>query len=507
MVESVNRQSSAEIMNVFTQAENAGKSVRVNDQGRVVIANFGNKIAEAFRSIGKDADWKQQRRVDTANLVVEKFSEALEREAIQSVKTNREWKIADATLQNLFKNHSEIKNNVDAGVVTPASRLKELLAEAAVTANESITHREQQLAKKTIALIKDGSFSELTDALQTKTKEELSGLIKKLHERVEAVKNLFLSEQQKYADEANPTDEQAAQLRDLGNILGQLEERVSTALAGYRESHADLWVGDTVTVPERAYDRENFSIRGEVRRAIESNVNDINDLQGFAANSPALNKLAALLDRFLTSASDLGEIVDTDGQDKLLVLAIKTQNQLEDVAAIISEENELSPADAALLDKAESLLNRLIDTADNEGAAQQVRFPAAADLDIGEAADAEETRVKLEPTGFKSRQSDAEANEGMRQRRDTESGTTEYIPMNSTSAMSLADRRVHNTSKWNDAMAAEPKADRKEFKPSDEVFVRGDTSEIDGVQDDLTPPEVLLNKDDPQPAKSNLRKS
>jgi len=27
------------------------------------------------------------------------------------------------------------------------------------------------------------------------------------------------------------------------------------------------------------------------------------------------------------------------------------------------------------------------------------------------------------------------------------------------------------------------------------------------VQDDLTPPEVLLNKDDPQPAKSNLRKS
>jgi hypothetical protein len=282
---------------------------------------------------------------------------------------------------------------------------------------------------------------------------------------------------------------------------------VSTALAGYRESHADLWVGDTVTVPERAYDRENFSIRGEVRRAIESNVNDINDLQGFAANSPALNKLAALLDRFLTSASDLGEIVDTDGQDKLLVLAIKTQNQLEDVAAIISEENELSPADAALLDKAESLLNRLIDTADNEGAAQQVRFPAAADLDIGEAADAEETRVKLEPTGFKSRQSDAEANEGMRQRRDTESGTTEYIPMNSTSAMSLADRRVHNTSKWNDAIAAEPKADRKEFKPSDEVFVRGDTSEIDGVQDDLTPPEVLLNKDDPQPAKSNLRKS
>jgi hypothetical protein len=509
MVESVNRQSATEIFNVLSQAESRGKDVRVNDQGKVVIANFGNKIAEAFRGIGKDADWKAQRRSDVASQVVARYCEALESEAVVSVKSPREWRIAESTLNAVFRNHNdEVGQSVRGGVVPAASRFQALLTEKRADAETSLTESEGRKLRKLIREVNDGSIQGVADGLKTSDRQQLSKKLSYLNQQVSNLREHFLTEQKNYAEAADPTDEQATALKDLGNTLAKLEEIVQKGVASARDANPDNWVGDEVTVPDRAYGRENFSIRGDVRRAISNGVTALNDLQGIANTQPGLVKLDAFLDRFLGAANDIGEVTDTEGQMNLLSVAIDAQNRLEDLAAILEEDGNLSPKETETLNKAFDLFNNLVDTLDDDNAAQQVRFGTKDDLSIGDAADAPGYRVELGPVGFRDNKMDAQANAIMDgQYQDPVASVSGHVPKNARTTLNLDQRVATTNERWNATMAAEPKADRTEFKPSDERFVRGDTSEIDGVQDDLTPPEVTLNKDDPQPAKSNLRKS
>lgn len=512
-------QSSSQILSVLERAETTHSKLTIGSDGGVKIANFGTRFAEFFKGVGKGSDWRAQRQIDLSQAVFEKLSEAVEREFNDRVSTSRESKVALDVISSVF-GRGQLRNDVDAGRLPVVAHFRAALADAELEAVNSLTTRDHTMNEKTRNMLKDGRMDTfVTNFL--KAGNDAGNMRVGLFKRLESLRSEFEILQNEYANLENPTDEDAAKLRDFTNDLIKFEGIVEKALKDDRVLNADQWVGTTVTVPERAIGREVFSTRGEFRRAVESELALLSELHALIEGVPGLQSIAQHVDAFLTQASEMGEVHNTALQHTLLDCVASLKNDVGQTGFDMQFDGELDAGDFAAYRSVES---KIVDLGNllAGSASQQVRFVPQSALDIGSvpADGAGRFGIHHSYLGARSSETTQKTDSYVEQAtsyKDHASSQSDYAQISKNRKQGIGDygRQDYREQKfqelntqWSNAIAAEPTADRSQYKPSDERFVRGDISELNVSDDaiDNVVPEVTFDTSD-APARSALKRS
>ena len=226
----VNRQSAAEAIDVIRQAQASGRALAVNKRGEVAFAGRLTQWVENLRARINGTEWAAQREVEQHQRVLDAFGTAVSNDFA----SGNDKKMPKIHAQVVKDIDNEFANDYRHGTIPEASDLARAIASSFARALGAIENKQNELANRALA-----DFATNTPSARTRTllddvargievgggdqRIELEAMKAALEARTER-----LSEA--YAKASNPTDEQAAQLRDHQNATLHLSEAITLAV-------------------------------------------------------------------------------------------------------------------------------------------------------------------------------------------------------------------------------------------------------------------------------------
>ena len=245
-------QTTSQAIDVLRRAETSGRDVTVNKRGEIAFAGRGVTLLENLQAKFKGADWLAARQVERHQRVLDAFGTALSRD-FNDTNDVKVAKSFDGVVKHLS---ATFRQDYKAGILPEANTLAKEVSEA--FAKSLNRYEKSQETKANTAL---AEFINNTPTKETQTlldsiasgvevgggdaRKRLDNLRQALEDRTER-----LSEA--YAKASNPTDEQAAQLRDHFNALANFNDAITQAVEASRQ------VGDS-----RLPDEDSGNGRGD----------------------------------------------------------------------------------------------------------------------------------------------------------------------------------------------------------------------------------------------------
>lgn len=233
----INPQTATQALDILRQAESTGRAVTVNKHGEVAFAGRTAMLFENLRARINGNDWAAMRQIERHQRVMDAFGTALSNDFASS----NDAKIAKAQADVVKHISFTFKNDYRNGVLPEANLIA---SEIATSFAEAISKGEKKLHSLVDGAVKDCA----SGSPEGRTKELLAEVAKGLEvgggdARVEldAMRQGLEARTEKlgeaYANASNPSDEQAAQLRDHVRALATLTDGIQKAVNASRNAN------------------------------------------------------------------------------------------------------------------------------------------------------------------------------------------------------------------------------------------------------------------------------
>ena len=245
-------QTTSQAIDILRRAEAKGREVTVNKRGEIAFAGRGVTLLENLKGKFKGAEWQAARQVERHQRVLDAFGTALSRD-FNDTNDVKVAKSFDGVVKHLS---ATFRQDYKAGILPEANTLAKEVSEAFAKSLNRYEKTQETKANAALAEFVNNTPTEDTRKLLDTVasglevgggdaRKRLDNLRQALEERTER-----LSEA--YAKASNPSDEQAAQLRDHFKALANFNDAVSQAVEASRQ------VGDS-----RLPDEDSGNGRGE----------------------------------------------------------------------------------------------------------------------------------------------------------------------------------------------------------------------------------------------------
>jgi HAMP domain-containing protein len=233
----VNPQTATQALDILRQAEATGREVTVNKRGEVAFAGRTATLIESLRARINGSDWAASRQVERNQRVLDAFGKALSNDFAAS----NDPKIAKVQAEVFSHVSYTFNNDYRNGVLPEAAAIADEIAKSFAKALNKMEKKANALADRAVTDFAENKPSEKTQQLLSdvakgievgggEPRVELEAMRKALEARTE---KLGIA----YCDAKDPSDEEAAQLRDHVRALANLTEAIRTAVNAGRNAN------------------------------------------------------------------------------------------------------------------------------------------------------------------------------------------------------------------------------------------------------------------------------